>query len=206
MLNKRRLPNVVAFRIVTMTCTLAYIANGTIYMITDSASSDDEGGLVIRKGNTKSWIVELSNGQSILLGFAGNFSECTFLRHVFKWPRMKRSSIVKYLTKDVAKAIHVQLKDYMEGASHDWNLLVGFHDRDGPHVVVVYQNGDLEESNLQFAAIGSGAAYSIGCLDGLSRLHGPYMSIEDRLRIAMKTAQSHTTNVREPFHTLVLRT
>jgi ATP-dependent protease HslVU (ClpYQ) peptidase subunit len=177
-------------------------------MITDSASTDEEGTLVIRRGNTKSWLVSLTSGLQLLVGFAGNYSDGTFLRHTFKWPTMKRSSFMKYFSKDVTKSIRAQLKeqhgDESNTSASDWTLLIGYHDGTGPHLVVLYQNGDIEESNLDFTAIGSGSAYALGALDSIGRTQN-YMSIPDRLHLAMKVAQNHTVGVREPFHMLQLR-
>jgi len=205
-----------------MTCTVGFIDGTKVLIATDSASSDDNGSCSTRKGNSKSWFVTIRTRPSIrlpskmqrfqfIVGFAGNFSDCQFLRHVFEWPVKTTKSFTKYLLRNVFPEIKRQMKDYgIEKTDSNWTLLFGTPGtsiHDPARLYILNEHGDVEETEKPFAVIGSGADYALGSLEATTILldhdvlHLPALKI---VTLALTAAEENHTQVRHPFHVISL--
>ena len=179
-----------------MTCIVAVLDGRCVVMGSDSAASEGDL-LTIRSNSSKSWIFEHSN-ESIICGFCGNFGEGQFIRHAFKWPARKHGqSWEQWLVKDVQPALQKALKVRFEDRKDvdiDWALLIGV--KPG-RIFALSRCGDVEESSLPFAAIGSGANAALGCLFALRDTAYPSW---EKAELALRAAQQFHLSVRGPFY------
>lgn len=181
-----------------MTCTIGFTDGCQVYIASDAATTDDSGSIVIRRGNPKVWNVRVPRGPEMLVGFSGNCSEGNFIRYVFRWPKMKTSNFMQYLVENVVPEIKKQIKRFFKDQSNiSWNLLIAVQ-WDGPHLYVLYDNGDVEAPNDSFCAIGSASEYAIGALESMIRFR---VSIDpwDMLEEALHICSIHHTSVRGPY-------
>jgi ATP-dependent protease HslVU (ClpYQ) peptidase subunit len=138
---------------------------------------------------------------TILCGFSGNFAEGLFIRHAFQWPKKPHCmSYIQWLVKNVQPALQKALKSRFEDRKDvpiDWSLLVAI--KPG-HIFSLSVCGDVEESRLPYAAIGSGASAALGCLYAVSGTMCSWEAAE----LSLQSAQQFHSSVRSPFHTLAL--
>ena len=85
----------------TMTCTIGFLDGRQVYIATDSASTAEDGHIVVRHGNTKAWTVQVRHGPELLVGFSGNFTDLNFIRYMFQWPKWRSPSMMHYLVSQV---------------------------------------------------------------------------------------------------------
>ena len=182
-----------------MTCTIGYVDGNQVHMATDSATTDEDGSIVVRANNCKCWTVTLSNDQKILVGFAGNCPEMNLFRYSFVWPRIKTSNFMKYLVDKVMPQMMAQLKERFHERGLSWNLLIGI--ANPGRLFVLDDCGDVEESIKPYVAMGSAAAIALGALEAL-RMTNSSLDIEDRMGCALVTAEEHHSFVRKPFYFL----
>jgi 20S proteasome alpha/beta subunit len=175
-----------------MTCTIGYIDGNVVVMGCDSAATDEDGAVKIRKGCTKVWKID-----DYIVGFCGNFPELMVLRHVFKWPKRKHyETIEHWLISKVYKSICEQFQDKPEIS---WTLLFGFA-KPG-RLIVLDQNGDLEECEENFAVIGSAERFAVG---SLKTLENNSMYSWEKIETALDIAATYDNSVRKPMHINVL--
>jgi ATP-dependent protease HslVU (ClpYQ) peptidase subunit len=152
-----------------MTCIVAVVDGACIVMGSDSAAVQDDT-LTVRSESSKSWKHTLDDGETIILGFSGNFAEGLFIRHAFKWPRRKLcQQWDTWLVKEVQPALQQAMKKRFEDRKDvnlEWSLLIGV--KPG-RIFSLSMCGDVEESSMPFAAIGSGAAAALGCMFALTQ-------------------------------------
>jgi ATP-dependent protease HslVU (ClpYQ) peptidase subunit len=182
-----------------MTCTIGFLDGRQVYIATDSASTAEDGHIVVRHGNTKAWTVQVRHGPELLVGFSGNFTDLNFIRYMFQWPKWRSPSMMHYLVSQVAPALKQELKANISEPS--WTLLIGTR-CDGPSLYVVYDNGDVERPLKPYCAIGSASDFAMGALETTVR-HTSWKPWE-HLEEALHVAEEHHVSVRRPFHMLVL--
>ena len=177
-----------------MTCIVAYVDGNVVLMSSDSCSTTDDGAIVVRHGQQKVWTLDC--GIQIIVGFCGNFGNGQWVRYGFKWPRYCGMPLERWLISKVQPALRLSfITRFGPDANVDWNLIVGFP-RPG-RLFVLSPCGDIEESEKNFAAIGSGRDVAKGALEALESV--PMYSWE-RLELAMAAAIQFRSDVRSPVH------
>ena len=196
-----------------MTIVLAVADGNCAILGCDSACTADDA-LTFRSGVAKAWSFEHC-GYNFLAGFAGNFAEGNFVRHVFKWPRLKwnyeiEDSLENWFHASVQPALFEAMKKRFEGRDLTWNdmsweLLVivkksGTSER--CRIFKLYQCGDVEEA-FHFATLGSGGTAALASLQTMFYMNSQ-MTSWDMADVAMRIAEKNYISVRGPFHFLSL--
>lgn len=180
-----------------MTCTIAYKDGNVIVMGCDSAATDDNTNMKIRKGCQKVW-----KQGDFIVGFCGNYSELVWIRNAFQWPeRDKYESLEHWLIKKVFISLSKDLKK-QERTEISWRLLFGFV---APaRIILLDQCGDVEECEENFAVIGSASEYAIGCLKALEIKDVSELYSWEKIEKALKIAENYNSSVRGPMHVEIL--
>lgn len=184
-----------------MTCTIAILDGHVVVMASDSASTTDDGALVVRRSDSKVWRAS-SCELDLLVGYSGTFTYGVWVRHAFSWPwRPLEMDAAAWLTARVQPALLSGLKArFGDKLDDNWTLLVGVRERDRPaRLFTLFSNGDVEEAAAPYAAIGLGAPPALGCLATLDAL-GCTAPAWERLEHAMRIAEMFHSSVRSPVH------
>lgn len=172
-----------------MTCTIAIIDGNVVVMGCDSAATDEDNVLTLRKGCCKIWKVE-----NFMVGFCGNYSELMWIKYAFDWPSKKKSETLEHwLISKVYKNIQ---KAFENRKDVSWSLMFGFS-RPG-RIMVLRQCGDLEERVDDFNAIGSASQLAIGSLKTMEENKELYSW--EKIENALKISEKYDCSVRGPMH------
>jgi hypothetical protein len=195
-----------------MTCTVAIIDGHAVVMASDSASTSDEGELVVRRSGCKVWTARSGHGPvsahdhhtpcDLIVGFSGVFTYGLWVRHAFNWPmRPAGMPSESWLVSRVQPALAAGIKArFGDKVGDDWTFLVGVREPGArARLFTLYSNGDVEEAAAPYAAIGLGAAPALGCLATLDATGSATPSWE-RLQQALDVAEMFHTSVRGPMH------
>lgn len=174
-----------------MTCVVAMIKKGTVYMGADSAASN---GWETRIRKDKK---VFKNGPMIF-GFCGSFRIGQLLQHKLAIPNHAvDKDVYQYMVQDFIEAVRACLKEggaaQTDKETHTMdfsNFMVGYRGR------LFYIQADFQvgEPRDIYHAIGCGENYALG---SLHRRHSadPYTS----LRLALEAAEHFSNGVRGPF-------
>lgn len=195
-----------------MTCIVGIVDGSVIVMTADSAATQDNA-LATRRGNSKVWRAHIRRGNSIieiLVGFCGHYGCADWMRHAFRWPDWALGTTIEaYLVGIVHPALKKSLESRYEvplEEDHHMTLLVGFAARYKQRarlVRLMVPEGDVQETDDGFEAIGSGGRVALGCLHGLRNSE---MTSFEKVDASMRAAEAYDCSVKGPFHTEVLMT
>jgi len=181
-----------------MTVICGYCDGDVVIMGSDSSSSDEEHNIHIRRPDSKLWKVDLGNVK-MLVGFAGNFAECQFIKHHFKWPLLYNStSVEKWLVTKVQPALNDQLsKRFKREVS--WSLLVGLNKP--ARLFTLNDCGDVEYHISKYASLGSGFTYALGAL---AAMESENLTIWEKVEQSIRIAETYRADVRGPINIIDL--
>ena len=185
-----------------MTCTVGYVDNSTVIIASDSAAL--EGSFVtIRKGSSKVWATK-----KMIIGFAGSFALCQWIRYVFEWPKLSKKWTVDevhaYLVKSAGLIDEGLRKRYVhntEDTVYDWQLMIGVGGsayREAA-LFVMYSNGDVEQSSDSYAAIGSAGMIALGSLYATKHLN---MTSWEHIQTSLEAAAANDSCIKKPWNVL----
>lgn len=179
-----------------MTCIVAIKSNKKIYMGCDSAGTDSQFNLIVRK-DPKIFF----NGP-FLIGYCDSFRMGQILQHKFKPPQQKRgTSDFEFMTTVFIDEVRKCFKD--NGFSH-----IEDNEEIGGTFLVAYK-GEIYcvEEDYQvgvhvfpFNATGAGQEIALGSL--FSTYQSKTLSPEQKLTIALKASEQFNASVRSPFRFL----
>ena len=180
-----------------MTCTIGYVDGSVVIIASDSAAVADSS-YTIRKGHTKVW-----NGPHMIIGYAGDFAVCQWIRYVFEWPLMKNvdyEGLMEYLVK-ASHLIDEGLKKRFTSVQ-DWQLMIGCPEtrRRSASLFVMYANGDIEASAEPYAVIGSASACALGSL--YATKEDSTKTSWDHIQIALEAAAANDVYIKRPWQVL----
>ena len=180
-----------------MTCIVGILEeNGDIYMGGDSAGSD--GNSLSIRADEKVFINE-----DYIMGFTGSFRMGQLLRYSFKPPKFYGdtdlySFMVNEFINEVRKCLKkggfAEKKDEVEKGGL---FLVGYKSK----LFVVERDYQVGEMIDNFISIGSGSNVALGSLYSTKDLN---IKSEDRINLALKSAEHFTVYVRKPFKIIQL--
>lgn len=183
-----------------MTVVIAYIDGNAIVIGCDSCVTEGDFTSIRGGGIPKIW--EIFNGEEcIVVGFAGNCSELSFVRHAFKWPsRLQSQSIENWLVESVqpelSHAFRKRFKKYDADYQLEWEMIMLI--KPG-RIFRLSQCGDVEESVELYNAIGSGRHVALGALASLDR-EAPNLVSWEKVQVALNVCEKYHSSVRKPFH------
>jgi len=196
----------------TMTIIIAYQDLHTSYIGSDSAcTSSGESSISIRT-KSKCWKFEHAGLGTILCGFSGLYATGNAIRYGFHWPTLSSTKmlssqqVIQYLTnefapslkrylhnkflKNTVECLHTVYKDYCT----DWYVIVVINKQ----IYIVNHDGDVEESDSNFACIGSGSETALSCLRTLETLQSPLWPYE-KMEFAFEMCTKNLCDIRGPF-------
>jgi hypothetical protein len=173
-----------------MTCIAAVVYDNVVYMGADSAGVAGID-LTIRADQKV-----FTNGE-FLIGFTSSFRMGQLLRYAFKPPKYyaEEKDLYAYMVTDFVNAVRTCLKGggYAQsdkGEESGGFFLVGVRGR----LFKIESDYQVGESVLPYEAIGCGEAYALGVFSVTHTVHP-----EDRIRLALSSAESFSAGVRGPF-------
>lgn len=173
-----------------MTCIAGFVEGDTVWMGGDSAGV--AGWALTVRADQK-----VFRSGAMVFGFAGSFRMGQLLRHAFRIPdHDPRVAVEKYMAVTFVDAVRECLK------SHGWAERVNEQERGG-HFLVGYRGRLFSvQSDYQvgetvdgFDAIGCGEDFARGALFATPHLRG-----QERLELALRSAERQSAGVRGPFH------
>jgi ATP-dependent protease HslVU (ClpYQ) peptidase subunit len=181
-----------------MTCTIGFVDGDVVIIASDSAAVS-ESSYTVRRGPSKIWAT-----QNFILGFAGNFAVCQWIRYVYEWPLCDSTDLHKYLvlcSQSIEEGLRKRWPHDAE-CIDDWQLLIGFSrsQNHNPCLFVMYSNGDVEESADNYAAIGSASQYALGSL--FATKEDSSMTSWDHIQIALESSAANDINIKKPWHVI----
>ena len=186
-----------------MTCTVGYVDNSVVLIASDSAAVNGTY-VTIRKGSSKVW-----SAKNIVIGFAGSFSLCQWIRYEFQWPKISKKLTIDEVHSALVKAagqIEAGLRKrhahLAEDALDDWQLMIGVCASPARQasLFVMYSNGDIEQSSDKYAAIGSGSYVALGALYATKDIKS-YTSWE-HIETALEAAAATDSCIKKPWNVL----
>jgi len=181
-----------------MTIISAYCDGDVVIMGSDSSSTDEEHNVHIRRPDCKMWKVDMGNIKMIV-GFAGNFAECQFIKHYFKWPLLYANTTVeKWLVTKVQPHLNEQLAKRFK-RELNWSLLLGINRP--ARLYTLNECGDVEYHLSSYATLGSGSSYALGALTILEKLD---MTSWEKVEESIKAAEKFRGDVKGPINILDL--
>lgn len=171
-----------------MTCIVGIAEGGVVYLGGDSASSTPEGEVFLPR---RSKVFALGE---IVAGVAGSVRINQLLRHKLSVPTIS-SDVERYMVVDFIDAFKALLKEdgrKDDELMDDSLLLVGVRG----HLFVVDTTFQISEMACGYESIGSGAQIARGSLHATASLG---LTPEERLHMALESAQQHSAFVRPPF-------
>lgn len=173
-----------------MTLLIAYRDGNATLLAADSASSTDEGSLVVRAPMSKLWKIT----SQFAIGFTGTFAIWHWIRYGYAWEHGDTSvEYLVHLAADLVKSINKRFKEESTQFKQDWCLLL---------VTPTYMYsldpfGDIEESSDAFKTLGSAGPYAQGALHILKNVES--LSSWDKIQLAMDAAMHCDCTIRKPL-------
>lgn len=173
-----------------MTCVTALVDDNTIYMGADSAGA--AGRDITIRADQKVFL----NGE-FLIGFTTSFRMGQLLRYALKPPKFRpeEKDIAEYMVTDFVDSVRDCLRNggYAQsdrGEETGGCFLVGFRGR----LFRIESDYQVGESVNSYDAVGCGMAYALGALSVTNKTDP-----EERIKLALKAAESFSDGVRSPF-------
>jgi ATP-dependent protease HslVU (ClpYQ) peptidase subunit len=179
-----------------MTCIVAIAQNGTVYMGSDHAASDDKSGWIMSRKEPKVFKV----GQ-YGIAFTDSFRMGQILQ--YNWtppkytPTKTNSGLDKFMRTKFIDSVKVAFKDHgfgdIGGTDEDTGgiFIVGLEGR----IFVVDEDFHVGENVVNYMAEGSGGMFALGALHATKNQKNPKM----RLKLALEAASEFSMSVAPPF-------
>jgi ATP-dependent protease HslVU (ClpYQ) peptidase subunit len=179
-----------------MTCIVAIAQNGTVYMGSDHAASDDKSGWVMSRKEPKVFKV----GQ-YGIAFTDSFRMGQILQYSWTPPKYTptktNSGLDKFMRTKFIDSVKVAFKDHgfgdIGGNDEDTGgiFIVGLEGR----IFVVDEDFHVGENVVNYMAEGSGGMFALGALHATKNQKNPKM----RLKLALEAASEFSMSVAPPF-------
>ena len=179
-----------------MTCIVAIAQNGTVYMGSDHAASDEKSGWILSRKEPKVFKV----GQ-YGIAFTDSFRMGQILQ--YNWtppkytPTKTNSGLDKFMRTKFIDSVKVAFKDHgfgdIGGNDEDTGgiFIVGLEGR----IFVVDEDFHVGENVVNYMAEGSGGMFALGALHATKNQKNPKM----RLKLALEAASEFSMSVAPPF-------
>lgn len=179
-----------------MTCIVAIAQNGTVYMGSDHAASDDKSGWIMARKESKCFKV----GQ-YGIAFTDSFRMGQILQ--YNWippkytPTKTNSGLDKFMRTKFIDSVKVAFKDHgfgdIGGTDEDTGgiFIVALEGR----IFVVDEDFHVGENIVNYMAEGSGGMFALGALHATKNQKNPKM----RLKLALEAASEFSMSVTPPF-------
>lgn len=179
-----------------MTCIVAIAQNGTVYMGSDHAASDDKSGWIMSRKEPKVFKV----GQ-YGIAFTDSFRMGQILQ--YNWtppkytPTKTNSGLDKFMRTKFIDSVKVAFKDHgfgdIGGNDEDTGgiFIVGLEGR----IFVVDEDFHVGENVVNYMAEGSGGMFALGALHATKNQKNPKM----RIKLALEAAAEFSMSVAPPF-------
>ena len=179
-----------------MTCIVAIAQNGTVYMGSDHAASDDKSGWVMSRKEPKVFKV----GQ-YGIAFTDSFRMGQILQ--YNWtppkytPTKTNSGLDKFMRTKFVDSVKIAFKEHgfgdIGGTDEDTGgiFIVGLEGR----IFVVDEDFHVGENVVNYMAEGSGGMFALGALHATKNQKNPKM----RLKLALEAASEFSMSVAPPF-------
>jgi ATP-dependent protease HslVU (ClpYQ) peptidase subunit len=179
-----------------MTCIVAIAQNGTVYMGSDHAASDEKSGWVMSRKEPKVFKV----GQ-YGIAFTDSFRMGQILQ--YNWtppkytPTKTNSGLDKFMRTKFIDSVKVAFKEHgfgdIGGTDEDTGgiFIVGLEGR----IFVVDEDFHVGENVVNYMAEGSGGMFALGALHATKNQKNPKM----RLKLALEAASEFSMSVAPPF-------
>jgi len=179
-----------------MTCIVAIAQNGTVYMGSDHAASDDKSGWIMSRREPKCFKV----GQ-YAIAFTDSFRMGQILQYNWSPPKYvptkTNSGLDKFMRTKFIDSVKVAFKDHgfgdIGGTDEDTGgiFIVGLEGR----IFVVDEDFHVGENVVNYMAEGSGGMFALGALHATKNQKNPKM----RLKLALEAASEFSMSVAPPF-------
>jgi ATP-dependent protease HslVU (ClpYQ) peptidase subunit len=179
-----------------MTCIVAIAQNGTVYMGSDHAASDDKSGWIMSRKEPKVFKV----GQ-YGVAFTDSFRMGQILQYNWSPPKYTptktNSGLDKFMRTKFIDSVKVAFKDHgfgdIGGSDEDTGgvFIVGLEGR----IFVVDEDFHVGENVVNYMAEGSGGMFALGALHATKNQKNPKM----RLKLALEAASEFSMSVAPPF-------
>ncbi len=192
-----------------MTCTVALVRDGTVWMGTDSAAVSGGNSMDLLGTDNGKVFRKNAGDKPCLVGFAGSLRFCQLLEHGVELPPLPDASdhaaTLRWLIVDVVKAVRLMLKDEGITTTKDGIILApgSFMIGVGARLYVIDPGMHVKELVDSFGAIGSGRPEANGVLFAIERFN-INCEPETAIRAALEAAERWTSSVRGPFHVIQL--
>ena len=179
-----------------MTCIVAIAQNGTVYMGSDHAASDDKSGWIMSRKEPKCFKV----GQ-YAIAFTDSFRMGQILQYSWSPPKYiptkTNSGLDKFMRTKFIDSVKVAFKDHgfgdIGGTDEDTGgiFIVGLEGR----IFVVDEDFHVGENVINYMAEGSGGMFALGALHATKNQKNPKM----RMKLALEAAAEFSMSVSAPF-------
>jgi ATP-dependent protease HslVU (ClpYQ) peptidase subunit len=179
-----------------MTCIVAIAQNGTVYMGSDHAASDDKSGWIISRKEPKVFKV----GQ-YGIGFTDSFRMGQILQYNWTPPKYTPTKTNSGLDKFMRTKFIDSIKDAF--SQHGFGSHSPGQDAEGGIFIVgvegrvftVDEDFHVGEAVVNYMAEGSGAMFALGALYATKNQKNPKM----RMKVALEAATEFSMSVAPPF-------
>ena len=179
-----------------MTCIVAIAQNGTVYMGSDHAASDDKTGWIIARKEPKCFKV----GQ-YAIAFTDSFRMGQILQYAWTPPKYTptktNSGLDKFLRTKFVDSVKLAFKEHgfgdIGGTDEDTGgiFIVGLEGR----IFTIDEDFHVGENIVNYMAEGSGGAIALGALHATKNQKNPRV----RLKLALEAAAEFNMAVSSPF-------
>ena len=179
-----------------MTCIVAITDGKRIVMGGDSAASTTDNPEIYSFSISKVF----AKGE-YLVGICGSYRAGQIARWKMEWPEPPApgADLEEFMVREVVEAIHRSLVDAHFAGPTEGSRAAQFMIGLRGHLFTTAGDFTVGSQNISWQAIGSGRHHAYGALHALADFD---LDLEDKVRRALGAAQSHISNVREPFHLL----
>lgn len=177
-----------------MSCVVAVIQDGVIYMGGDSLAIDDDSNQTVVK-DEKVFYKTVGLRQKMLMGFCGNYRIGNIMKHTFRCPkRLSNDTIEQY----VYDRFIVALKEAVKNENfEDTSLLLGYE----KNLYVIEDDFSVVCPVNPYTAIGHGAPYALGALSVLFSME---TQAQMKIERSLTAASEHSAAVKPPYLILCL--
>jgi hypothetical protein len=179
-----------------MTCIVAIAQNGTVYMGSDHAASDDKSGWIIARKEPKCFKV----GQ-YAIAFTDSFRMGQILQYSWTPPKYTptktNSGLDKFLRTKFVDSVKLAFKEHgfgdIGGTDEDTGgiFIVGLEGR----IFTIDEDFHVGENIVNYMAEGSGGSIALGALHATKNQKNPKV----RLKAALEAAAEFNMSVSAPF-------
>jgi ATP-dependent protease HslVU (ClpYQ) peptidase subunit len=179
-----------------MTCIVAIAQNGTVYMGSDHAASDDKSGWIIARKEPKCFKV----GQ-YAIAFTDSFRMGQILQYSWTPPKYTptktNSGLDKFLRTKFVDSVKLTFKEHgfgdIGGTDEDTGgiFIVGLEGR----IFTIDEDFHVGENIVNYMAEGSGGSIALGALHATKNQKNPKV----RLKAALEAAAEFNMSVSAPF-------